>query len=140
MDWRKCIDILTAKGVTPDRALIASLQETSRNRLATAALLPINETTSESVITLYYDSLRELLEAIANAHGYKIYNHECFTAFLREVLKKESEAAAFDRFRKLRNGINYYAKRVPPGDAAIIVQEIKELVQKCKKMLMEKST
>ncbi|MGM5488097.1 MAG: hypothetical protein ACQESG_04065 [Nanobdellota archaeon] len=66
-------------------------------------------------ITLLYDALRELLEVIEE--GYKIYNHECYTAFLKEILDQPRYAEEFDKLRKIRNGINYYGKTVSQAEA-----------------------
>ncbi|HLD86948.1 MAG TPA: hypothetical protein VJB12_02700 [Candidatus Nanoarchaeia archaeon] len=137
MDWKACVESFTAKRISPEKGLISSLSLKSKNRLSTAARLLIDETTAESVITLHYDSLRELLEALANAHGYKIYNHECYGAFLKEILKKEETAEAFDRFRKLRNSINYYTRRVSPQDAKMIAKEMSDLIKTCRTWLEE---
>ena len=59
----------------------------------------------------YYDILRSILETIAILDRCKIYSHEAFTYFLKE--KDENIIVnKFDRFRKIRNKINYYGKNI----------------------------
>src|SRR3989344_169000 len=80
--------------------------------------IEISETSARKIMANYYDILRAVLEAIAVLDGYKIYSHEAFAFFLKE--KGENIIAEkFDRFRKIRNGINYYGK-------TISVEEVKE--------------
>lgn len=77
----------------------------------------------------YYDVLRSILEAISTLDGYKIYSHEAYTYFLKE--KGESLIAdKFDRFRIIRNKINYYGK-------PITVEEVKENVSVITRLIDE---
>jgi hypothetical protein len=116
MDWNECNFKKMVKKVTANR-------------------LKIDEITSSSVISLCYESLRELLEALALKKGFKIYNHECFTAFLKEIICSEDLSIAFDRFRLVRNSINYYGKDINPTDAKNLKKKIQELITKIKKEL-----
>ena len=38
--------------------------------------------------------------------GFKIYNHECYTAFLKQVIEKSDLGEDFDEIRKIRNAVN----------------------------------
>ena len=64
------------------------------------------------------------MEALAIKKGFKIYNHDCFSAFLDEICKNKSFSAEFDKFRRLRNQINYYGKDISVEEAKIIIKEI----------------
>ena len=134
MDWKECVEKSLTKKIQVDTALISSLKETSKNKFISAASLEISEITASSIITLYYDSLRELLEALAIKHSYKIYNHECYTCFLKSVLNDEETADAYDRVRKIRNAINYYGKRISVDEAKTTIAGIKNLIDRCKKL------
>ena len=83
---------------------------------------------------MVYDCLREVLEALAIKKGFKIYNHECFCAFLKNICNEFSFAESFDRFRKIRNKINYYGKKVELVDAERLIKDMislrKELLSK----------
>ena len=85
MDWRECIKKRIAKSVKVDMNLIKSAREIANIKVKSAEALP-NELFIGK-ITLLYDALREYLECIALEKSYKIYNHECYTAFLKEILK-----------------------------------------------------
>jgi len=88
MDWQECNMKKMVKSISADEELLKSLLKTSENKIISAELLVLNDTTANSKISLAYDSLRELLEALALKNGFKIYNHECYTAFLKEILKE----------------------------------------------------
>ena len=135
MDWKECNEKKLVKKIGPDQPLIDSLKETSNNKAKSAAMLNLTETTSSSILSLYYDSLRELLEAIAIKNGFKIYNHECYSCFLKEVLKKVKISEEYDSIRKLRNSLNYYGKKLSLDEAKTTINDIKKLINLCKEML-----
>ena len=111
-DWKDCLEAFTVKKVKPDDSMIKSLIKTSKNKLDSEGQLVMNNVTAASKISLAYDSLRELLEALSVKKGYKIYNHECYTAFLKEVLNQSDKGDEFDDIRKIRNAVNYYCKEI----------------------------
>ncbi|PIN89557.1 hypothetical protein COU60_03015 [Candidatus Pacearchaeota archaeon CG10_big_fil_rev_8_21_14_0_10_34_76] len=127
MDFNECIKKRISKEVKRDADLIASLKKTSQNKFDSEDKLELNEITASSKISLLYDSLRELLEALAITRGYKIYNHECYTCFLKEIVNESSKGDEFDEIRKIRNGINYYAKEISIGEAKEVLKRIKML-------------
>ncbi len=137
LDWEKCKQEMLAKRINPDKDMAASLIESARDRKATVALLPLNETTKETVISLHYDILREILEALSIVNGYKIYNHECYTYFLKKILNDEESSQEFDSLRKLRNGINYYGKHVILEDAKQAIESCENILRKIEKILKE---
>lgn len=104
-----------------------SLIKSSNNKLQSSEQLTLTETTAASKLSLTYDSLRELLESIALKNGYKIYNHECYTAFLKEILNESQRADQFDDLRKARNAVNYYGKEISIEECRILITKIKEL-------------
>ena len=127
MDFKECLKKRIAKEVKTDLELIKSLKKTSQNKLDSENKLELNDVTAGSKISLMYDSLRELLEALAIKKGYKIYNHECYTYFLKEILNESSKGDEFDELRKIRNGINYYAKDISVNEAKEVLNRIKKL-------------
>ena len=135
MDWKECNNKRFVKKVSIDANLIYSLKISSKKKLESANMLDLNETTAVSIISLCYDSLRELLEALAIKKGFKIYNHECFFAFLKEIIKEEKNAVLFDKFRKIRNGINYYGKDLSYEDAKKLKDEIIDLIKEIKHLI-----
>ncbi len=128
MDWKGCCDGLTAKPIKPDLDMIKSLRKSSKNKLESENRLEMSDITASSKLSLAYDSLRELLEALSVKNGYKIYNHECYTAFLKEVIGKSETADEFDVIRKVRNAVNYYGKDISVEEAGKTIRKIKELI------------
>lgn len=124
MDWEECKLKKIVKEVKEDEALINSLINLSKSKLASGKLLPLNETTSSTKIGIFYESLREILEALAIKKGYKIYNHECFEGFLKEICKEEESSKMFNKFRKARNKINYYGSNFSISETKLLIKEI----------------
>lgn len=133
MDWIACKKGQIAKEVRPDKNLAKSLMASSDRKMKSQALLKMDDDTAESKITLAYDALRELLEALAIMKGYKIYNHECYTYFLKEILGESQTGDKFDQLRKTRNRINYYGMHVRTPEAKQAISEIVELTDQIKK-------
>jgi hypothetical protein len=135
MDWKECIDKKLAKKVSVDEELIKSLMKTSINRLKTQEKIAIDEITASSKFSLAYDSAREMIEALALKKGFKIYNHESYTAFLKEIIKNSELGEKFDDLRKIRNLINYYGKEITADDSKKLIESAKELRKKVEEML-----
>lgn len=112
------------RSAMPDSQKIDSIKELTNQDMRYLETQKINELSARKITASYYDSLRTILEAIALKKGYKIYEHEAYKFFLKEIGEKDI-SKKFDRFRKIRNSINYYAK-------AISVKEAKELVKEMK--------
>ncbi len=136
-DWKNCLDTLTAKRVKPDDSMIKSLIKTSENKFESENQLEMSNVTAASKLSLAYDSLRELLEALAVKKGYKIYNHECYTAFLKEIMNQSNKGDEFDDVRKIRNAVNYYGKDITTEEAAKTIERIKNLRSFVNNMLHE---
>lgn len=124
MDFRTCKLRNYVKQIKVDHNLFDSLVKSSSKKLQSQKRLEMDDTTAGSKISLTYDALRELLEAIAISKGYKIYNHECYTSFLKEVMNESALGDQFDRFRRIRNDINYYGKDVLASEARAIINEM----------------
>ena len=128
MDWRECIQQRIVKDVKKDSNLISSMREIAALKIRSADALPKELFIGK--ISLLYDALRELLESTALEHCFKIYNHECYSAFLKEILGLSNEANMFDTLRKIRNGINYYGRMVGEEEAIQILKDLKLLIAK----------
>ena len=76
-----------------------------------------------------YDSPRELWEALALQKGYKIYNHECYTSFLKEILNESLKGEEFDDIRKIRNSVNYYGKELSIEESKKTIERIGALIK-----------
>ena len=112
-----------------DKGLFDSLVATIEGDLKFLEKLKIDEYSARKIMSNYYDVLRSLLEAIALKDGYKVYSHEAFTFYLKE--KGEQEISLkFDRFRKKRNGINYYGENIS-------VEEVREYSEDIRRIIAE---
>ena len=134
MNWNTCLRQKEAKVIKPDLEMATSLEKTSANKAFSSQLLELKEETVASKISLQYDSVRELLEAIALRHGFKIYNHVCYTGFLKEILKENDLAEEFDELRIIRNDINYYGKEVSVIEAKEVLKRLEHLRAKILKI------
>lgn len=121
MDWRECLSRRLVKRKGLDRDMVRSLVRESEKKLQTNDVIPMNETTASTKLCIVYDSLREVLEAMAIGKGYKIYNHECYVGFLDEILSLKESSVDFDKFRKVRNSVNYYARQIDVEDAEVLI-------------------
>ena len=130
MDWIECKLKRFVKEVEKDINLINALLSSSKNKFQSNEKLILDEITASTKIIIIYDSLREVLEALAIKRGFKIYNHECFTGFLYEVCNDKVSSFEFDKFRRLRNQINYYVKKISLDDAKVILEQISLLRQR----------
>lgn len=128
MDFKDFIKEGIIRRASKDESLAKSLFKNSIDDLKFLDKLQINQDSSRRLMTNYYDILRSILEAISSMKGYKIYSHEAFTSFLKE-LKEEVLSIKFDRFRKIRNSINYYGKNISVGEAKDNIENIKGMIK-----------
>ena len=135
MDWKECFEKRIVKEISEDKGFIKSLIKTSDNKLKSEEKLEINDITAASKLTLAYDSLRELLEALSLKKNFKIYNHECYATFLKEVMNEKELGEEFDDIRKLRNAVNYYGKKISVEEAIDTIKKIKKLRNQVIKLL-----
>jgi len=121
------------KKVMPNRIRASSLFTSSIQAIETAKIIQLNSKTLKSILRELYEGLREYCEAIGYLKGYKFLDHESIGYFLRDVLKEPSVSVKFDRYRRLRNGINYYGENVDIETVKEAVTEIPKLVKELEK-------
>jgi len=110
-----------------DKSLARALLQNSKKDIEFLDSLKINENSVRKIMTNFYDVLRSILEAVSVIKGYKIYSHEAYIYFLKEI-DENLLAIKFDRFRRIRNSINYYGKDIS-------IEETKENIYEIKKMI-----
>lgn len=121
---------------TPDKLMAESIIKNTFEDLKFLEQTKLTDLSKRKLVSNYYDSLRSLLEAISLLNGYKIYSHEAFTYFLKEKLNQDILSLRFDRFRKIRNGLNYYGKSIQLSEAEEIIQELKRTINEIKQKLL----
>ena len=117
-----------------DKGLFDSLIKTSKMDLGYLDSVEITGYSSRKTMSNYYDVMRAYLEALGLKKGYKIYSHEAFTFFLKEI-NEEVLAIKFDRLRKIRNGINYYGEDITVEEVKDNIVVIKEIIKRVLELL-----
>lgn len=134
MDLKECFRKGMIKKTRIDSELIKSLIEMSdikENAVKTAKIDNIN---ISAYVSLAYDSLREILEALCISKGYKVLSHICIGELLKDMLE-DFDYHEFDRMRYIRNGINYYGVKVALGQGKQIIKKIFVTKNKIKSLL-----
>lgn len=129
MNFENSLNEGKAKKVMPNKIRASSLFMSSTQAIETAKVIHLTQNTLKSILRELYEGLREYCEAIGYLKGYKFLDHESITYFLRDILKEEHISKKFDRYRKLRNGINYYGDDVNIETIKEAIIEIPELVK-----------
>lgn len=122
-----------AKRVAPNSLRASSLFDSSIQAIETAKAIQLNPNTLKSILRESYEGLREYCEAIGYLRGYKFLDHESIGYFLNEILNESSLSAKFDRYRKLRNGINYYGEDIDIETVKEAIIEIPLMIKELKK-------
>ena len=122
-----------AKKVLPNKIRASSIFKSSIRAIETAKIIQVNENTLKSIFRELYEGLREYCEAIGYLRGYKFLDHESIGYFLRDVIKEQSASNKFDRYRKLRNGINYYGEDIDIETVKEAIIEIPKLIKELEK-------
>ena len=132
LSWEEYIKKGIVRKTYLDKEMIISLIKTSNESLEFFRDDVPNKNNSNVLLKNYYDSLREICEAIALSKEYKIYQHEAITLFLRDILKEEEISFKFDRVRILRNGIHYYGKSISKQETSKSIFDIKDIIKTLK--------
>ena len=136
MRFQDFIDSKKGRIGNPDIQITKSLNKMSDGHIKAIKKLEVTETTSATVMTTYYEALREIIEAITSKKGFKVYSHEAFTYFLKEN-GEDIISLKFDRFRKIRNNINYYGKPIDTNSAKQNTQEIEKNIKELKQKFLQ---
>ncbi len=121
--------------MAPDIIRAKSLLKSAQETIEAVKKIPIEQTTLKTILRELYEGLRQYCEALGYSRGYQFQSHEVITIFLQEHLNEPTIAARFDRYRKLRNGINYYGDEIAPQTVNDAIEEIPKLLNLLKKHL-----
>jgi len=135
MNFKDLVRIGDIQEVEIDKIRAKSLVRTSEKAIISAKLIPINLDTQESIFRELYEGLRACCEAIGYFKGYKFRSHEAIPLFLKEVLHQDSISEKFDRYRKIRNGINYYGETISSGSLKEALNEIPLIISSLSKFI-----
>jgi hypothetical protein len=115
--------------IPPNNARAKSLHEMSLQTLKVMLQLGITKENSSIIFRELYECLRQEIEAVGYRKGLKFENHESLKVFLEEVLANKPLANDFDRYRKIRNGINYYGDKVSVETAVQAAKDISRYIK-----------
>lgn len=103
----------------------------STNNIEVFKNIQINEISAGPVMVNFYEALRKIIEAVCLKEGLKVYSHEAFTYFLKEK-NEELISLKFDKFRKIRNGINYYGEQISVEESIAAKEDILKIIEELK--------
>ncbi len=107
---------------SPDPAEARSLFSQAKERLLDIQSLPLNERNASFRFEDAYEVIREALQAFLAIEGYKPYSHEAVLSFaLERKILSEAGIRRSDRYREIRNDINYRGKTVTLEEAREII-------------------
>jgi len=133
MNFENLIRNGIVKKVPKDAIRAKSLIKSAEQALGTAKDIPIEEDKLKTIFRELYESLRQYCEALGYLKGYKFLNHESIAVFLDEILNEKEISIKFDRYRKLRNGINYYGDVIEITTVKGTLKEIPLIIDKLKR-------
>lgn len=133
MDLDECFRKGLVKKTNSDKELVKSLVEMSGIKETAVKTAVINEVNISAYVSLAYDSLREVLEALCILKGYKVLSHICIGELLKSILT-DFDYDEFDRLRWIRNSINYYGEKVDFDQGKEVISKIFGM----KKKILEK--
>ena len=116
-----------AKRVQPNPARAQSLRRAAAEALRTAKTIPLAAHTRKSILRELYEALRQTCEARAYEDGIQFRTHDAITDYLRDERNDPVAANEFDRYRRLRNGINYYGDEIAEETVRAALHDIPAL-------------
>ena len=129
MDLDDCYRKNYIKKARIDKELIQSLIEMSNIKKSAVNSAKIDKMNISAYVSMAYDSLREVLEALCISKEYKVVSHLCLGEQLKSLISN-FDFNSFDRFRYIRNGINYYGTKVDFLQGKEIIEGIFEMRKK----------
>jgi len=133
MSFNKNKITIQIKSVPIDLNRSKSLIKSSNQAIQTAKIINLNPITAKSIFRELYESLREFCEAIGYSKGYKFSSHFAITLFIKDILNEETISLKFDRYRKLRNKINYYGHEIDIETVKSALIEMPKIIIELKK-------
>lgn len=129
MSMKELIDMGLVRVIPPNNARAKSLILMSEQSIKVMLQLKLDDKNASVIFRELYECLRQTIEALGYKKGYKFENHESLKTFVDEILLNPHLAKDFDRYRKIRNGINYYGDRVSTETAAAAIGDIPKYIK-----------
>ncbi|MFA6088436.1 MAG: hypothetical protein WC755_01105 [Candidatus Woesearchaeota archaeon] len=119
-----------------DNQKIKSLILMSESIIKSFEKIPLDDLNASLTVTNHYEALRLILECVGIKKGYSFFSHEAYYYFVLEILKDQRIAENFDKYRKVRNKINYYGKTVSKEFACEAKENMLLLINDIKKKFL----
>jgi len=123
VDVKECIKKGFIRKISVDIQMVASLIDTADAKEIAINKVTLNEENISVYMPVAYDSLRIVMEAFCLSNGYKVLSHVCVGELLKD-LSAGFDFTKFDRFRYIRNNINYYGRKINLMEGKGILREI----------------
>lgn len=136
MNFAACISDGMAKKVLPNKIRAESMLRSAEQAIKTAKMIPVTGDTKKTILRELYEGLRECCDALGYLKGYKFNDHESIGYFIKDELRDSNIKTKFDRYRKLRNGINYYGDDI---DIETVKEALREIPQMIKELQRHRS-
>ena len=133
MTFQRMIEQGFASRIQINKIRAKSLVIASKEAIQTAKEMPLKDDKLKSIIRELYEGLRQFCEAIGYTKGFKFNNHEVVADFLKDELKEPSIALKFDKYRRIRNGVNYYGDAIPTESVKEALKEIPTMIKSLEK-------
>lgn len=125
--------------VSPDLGKARGLLKRSQKRLNHAQEQTINDKNAFQILENAYESLREIVESLMSAEGYKAADHVAAIAWTANYLDlDQAETNKLHKFRKLRNASRYEAEEIKPQQTEEILEFADEFEVKLRQVLTDK--
>jgi hypothetical protein len=112
-----------------DPAQARSLFVQAQERMKDLLTLPLHDSNASFRFEDAYEVLREALHSFLAQEGYKPYSHEAIFSYANEQkLLLDADVYTADRYRIIRNDINYRAKKVTIEEAREIIEYIQRII------------
>lgn len=134
MELDDCFKKGFIKKTSKNLDLVNSLIEMSDIKEETVKTAVLNNRNVSAYVSMAYDSARQILEGICILKGYKVVNHVC----LGKLLVNDIDYVEFERYRYIRNSINYYGHMIDFEQGKELIEKIFMFKDICKNYLDKK--
>jgi hypothetical protein len=121
-----------------DSAEAKSLMKQAEERLFDLKQLPLKDSNASFRYEDAYEVVREALHAFLARAGYKPYSHAAlFSYALEKKILTEADCMSGDRYRVIRNDINYRGKKVTMDETKEIINYVQRVFPVLKEEFMK---
>lgn len=130
-DFKNYLETSAVREDEPDHSKARGMMEMAFSDMERVREEKISEESASYVFKNAYDVIRTSVTALMASDGYHPYSHTAVVAYARDELSvPSSEASKLNKFRNLRNNIQYRASRVTKKEAEEIVEFMDNFVPK----------